>query len=773
MRTTSPKLDTSRLTANEEADLRCRTALELKEKGEYEAARKVMFPLWQGIGSRPDTKRLDADLVPRVLLCAGILTGWLGGISIRLFEAVSDSRKAADAKAELAQCYWRAGDNDTARILLSTALERLTVGGNARAKALLILSSVLCFLPGNYVVLCQDKNPNATSTSVQRPQGKPNPEPGTANKPRLTEEQRMAIGELNTLIKESIATLSEAPAERLYGLGDLASQSSLLVWKYDAKSAGEGFKDLTATLLDMYEKDRREKADEERIAIIRRSLKNVISLWSRNDAKSAIAVLDRLNKLEEELNSGSNPRGRASEQFELANTLLETDPQQSAVLAERVIEIYVPDRFPEYLSKLRQLDPASSDRVLRRSLAVLATGQVYSFKHDLILQAYVHREPMIVYPVKGPIDFPGFESLPFPVGGVLTLELIPGPANSTDRNELAEYTNASINALNRRLTSSKGVSGLDAATAYFLIQKLQAYFELSHTETPFSLMTLQRVGATVATSNGVSRENLTHFVTLAREVVSQNFLKLLAGNVSTAAEKSTDPSLKTRVIETEILADIHDGKFDAADAKIFKLDDLDSREMLADYLQVAKIKDALKKRDWITIDGALDKIHNWNVRSYALLECARTVLKVDQVRTSQFLHAARQIIEGKLGVNEQSQMMTGLLAVYAESNSSGLEEILSITARAINRPFEEDESPPDSKGKKGMQILRYLGNDVGVYGNGVAGGAIRYQMKATSLETAFAGAGKRDWTAAYSVAREIKFPALRSKAILGVCRAIL
>lgn len=631
---------------------------------------------------------------------------------------------------------------------------------------------LLCFLAGNLMVWCQEKNPNTTTTPVQRPQGKPSPEPNTVSKPSLTDEQRIAIGELNTLIKESIATLSDAPAERLYGLSDLASQSSLLLWKYDAKFAGDGFKDLTAKLLDLYEKARRAKADEERIAIIRRSLKNIINLWARMDAKGAVAMLDRLNKLEEDLSQGSNPKVRASEQFELANTLLETNPQESAVLAERAIEVYVPERFPEYLSKLKQLDPAASTRVLRKSLAVLASGQVYSFKHDLILQAYVHREPMIVYPVKGPVDFAGFEALAFPAGGVLVLDL-PGATNSTDRNELAEYTNASISALNRRLTSAKGVTGLDAATGYFLIQKLQAYFESSNTETPFSLLTVQRVGATVATSNGVSRENQVHLVTIAREVVAQNFLKHLANNVSTAAEKSTDPSLKTRVIETEILADIHDGKFDAVDAKISKLDDRDTREALADYLHVAKIKNALKQKDWITIDAALEKIQNWNVRSYALLECARTAFKVDQVRTSQFLHAARRIIEGKLGVKEQSQMMTGLLAVYGESNSSGLEEILSITAKAINRPFEEDESSPNSKSEKGIRILRYLGNDIGVYSKGIAGDAIRYQLKATSLETAFARAGKRAWPAAYSAAREIQVPALRSKAILGVCRAIL
>lgn len=158
MRTTSPKLDTTHLDKNDEAELRCRTALELKDRGEYDAACEAMFPLWKGLGTRPDTKGLREDLVPRVLLCAGILTGWLGGQSevekaddnardlitesITLFEALNDSRKVAEARAELGQCYWRAGANDEARIMFSTALERLTVGGNARANALLALSSV-------------------------------------------------------------------------------------------------------------------------------------------------------------------------------------------------------------------------------------------------------------------------------------------------------------------------------------------------------------------------------------------------------------------------------------------------------------------------------------------------------------------------------------------------------------------------------------------------------------------------------------------------------
>ena len=158
MRTASPKLEISRLTANEESVLRCRTALELRDRGDYDGARDVMSPLWTGIGSRPQTEGLHSSIVPEVLLCAGILTGWLGNRneiaeaddyardliseSITLYEQAGDSKKVAEARTELAYCYWRAGANDEARILFSTALDRLTTEGNTRANALLGLSVV-------------------------------------------------------------------------------------------------------------------------------------------------------------------------------------------------------------------------------------------------------------------------------------------------------------------------------------------------------------------------------------------------------------------------------------------------------------------------------------------------------------------------------------------------------------------------------------------------------------------------------------------------------
>lgn len=158
MPTTSTKLETSHLTANEGAVLRCRTALDLRDKGDYDGAQGVMHRLWQGMGTRPETKGLHPSVTAEVLLCVGILTGWIGSRneikeaddfardliteSMTLYEAAGDSRKVAEARTEIAYCYWRAGALDEARIMFTEALQKLTTEGNTRANALLGLAVV-------------------------------------------------------------------------------------------------------------------------------------------------------------------------------------------------------------------------------------------------------------------------------------------------------------------------------------------------------------------------------------------------------------------------------------------------------------------------------------------------------------------------------------------------------------------------------------------------------------------------------------------------------
>jgi tetratricopeptide (TPR) repeat protein len=93
-----------------------------------------------------------------VLYCVGVLTGWIGSQiqfkgaqesakdliteSITYFESVGDQRKIAEARTEVAYCYWRVGELDEARITLLEALKKLTTEGITRARALLKLTTV-------------------------------------------------------------------------------------------------------------------------------------------------------------------------------------------------------------------------------------------------------------------------------------------------------------------------------------------------------------------------------------------------------------------------------------------------------------------------------------------------------------------------------------------------------------------------------------------------------------------------------------------------------
>ena len=158
MRATLAKLDSSDLTRNESARLRCEAALELKDRGEYDRARDVMRPFWPTFGERPNTEGLHPERAAELLLHVGILTRWIGSKnqvkessqvasdliseSITYWEAQRDVKQVAAARSELAYCYWREGALDNARVMFTEALKKLTAEGNTRANALIGLSVV-------------------------------------------------------------------------------------------------------------------------------------------------------------------------------------------------------------------------------------------------------------------------------------------------------------------------------------------------------------------------------------------------------------------------------------------------------------------------------------------------------------------------------------------------------------------------------------------------------------------------------------------------------
>ena len=134
------------LSRGERVLLRCRLAKELEDTGDYESARELLSPFWRHLGERPDVAGLDAETVAELLLRCGTLTGWLGnlkqvkgaqedakdliGESLSRFEQQGRVLRTAEARTELAYCYWREGAFDEARVLLQQVIEDLGEDGS-------------------------------------------------------------------------------------------------------------------------------------------------------------------------------------------------------------------------------------------------------------------------------------------------------------------------------------------------------------------------------------------------------------------------------------------------------------------------------------------------------------------------------------------------------------------------------------------------------------------------------------------------------------------
>jgi len=147
------------LTPSERAELCCHLAKRLEKTGEYEAACEALNEFWPERDRLLKLEGLDEPTQAAVLLRAGSLAGWQGGAdqtagsqetakdlitkSIEIFEGLGESEEAAEARGDLALCYWREGAFDEARIHLASALSRLGEDDSERRAILLIRAGII------------------------------------------------------------------------------------------------------------------------------------------------------------------------------------------------------------------------------------------------------------------------------------------------------------------------------------------------------------------------------------------------------------------------------------------------------------------------------------------------------------------------------------------------------------------------------------------------------------------------------------------------------
>jgi tetratricopeptide (TPR) repeat protein len=142
------------LSPRQRAELSCRIAKQFEKTGQYESAREALIEFWPAPDQEPKLEGLEDAIRADILLRVGALAGWLGQTnqmvsgqetaknfitqSLDIFERIGRSEKAAEARGDLALCYWREGFYDEARIHLASALGELE-DQNHELKAILLI----------------------------------------------------------------------------------------------------------------------------------------------------------------------------------------------------------------------------------------------------------------------------------------------------------------------------------------------------------------------------------------------------------------------------------------------------------------------------------------------------------------------------------------------------------------------------------------------------------------------------------------------------------
>ncbi|MBA2527713.1 MAG: response regulator [Pyrinomonadaceae bacterium] len=133
--------ESSSLTVSEQVKACCTIAQEKLEAGDYDEGCAALQRWWT-VGEWPKHSDLDDRAAAELLFTAGVLSGSVGSIkqtfggqkpaegllngAITLFERLGEKTRVAEARVELASCYYRQGLFDLARITLRSSLQDLS-----------------------------------------------------------------------------------------------------------------------------------------------------------------------------------------------------------------------------------------------------------------------------------------------------------------------------------------------------------------------------------------------------------------------------------------------------------------------------------------------------------------------------------------------------------------------------------------------------------------------------------------------------------------------
>jgi hypothetical protein len=362
-----------------------------------------------------------------------------------------------------------------------------------------------------------------------------------------------------------------------------------LLWNHDEAYARARFIKAAAALSDRFASD---TADKRERAQLRASMGTLLKSFARHDAAAAERLLDKFQKLLEDVLKGNSVS--LSERLSLAQAVLESDAAQSASLAARVLEVGVPGSFASYLNELEQRDSDAATALFRTALSILASRHVYNPSQVTVLSAYVFRESEMSVPVANVGR--GVEPLQF---GMFASPLSP-PSKNLNRTLVGQYLQAASAYLNSELTGLEQQGEPDAVHVghcLFLVKKLRGYADKLGLDRAQHWAVLDAKYTMLAERAKLSGPALNGLSMVAHRIVTENTVfRFDSGEAAfAAAEKARSPTERAELLATGIRQLIDDGKYTEAAQRIDEVRDEKTREQLNTYRSFHMAEASLKK----------------------------------------------------------------------------------------------------------------------------------------------------------------------------------
>ncbi len=522
-----------------------------------------------------------------------------------------------------------------------------------------------------------------------------------------------------------------------------------LLWKHDEAFARANFVKAADGLSERFasgETKRQERSE------IRAALTVLLKAFARHDPQGASRLLDKFQKLLEDVLKGSSVS--SADRLSLAQAGLESDTAQSAALAAKVLESGVPGAFPAYLNELEGRDAAAAASLFRTALSILAGGRVYNPAQVTVLSAYAFRESEMSVPVASG----GSDGAPLEFG-MFANPLSP-PSRDMNRPLAQAYLAAAGGYLSAEaigLEQRGDPAAIHVGLCYFLVKKLRGYAEKLGLGQPQAWAVLDAKYAVLAERAKLGDSALSGLAATAQQIVTKNTVFQFDSGSSAfaAAEKSGDPAERAELLATGVRQLIDEGKFAEAGQRLADIRDEKVRDQLNEYLYFRTAQASLKKLDWYGFNAQVNRVSDARLRTYILLSAARAARNAKKKDvSSEFLLAG---IASTTKIEDPEAKAAALVTtagiIYAADETWGA-QVLAEGVNAINR------------------AERYDGD---LYGVTLEAPKFKLWLPLpdSDLGHCFEQAAKRDWQGSLAAAQGINSKELQSRAYIAVCQSVL